>query len=77
VLRIREPQLPRPFRVPGGIVGVCLLAVPPSLLLSIAAIKNHEAVLAGMHAPLVLPLLFVGPCIYLLAKRSNPQGTTR
>lgn len=37
VLRVREPHLPRPFRVPGGIPGVVLLAVPPLLLLGVAA----------------------------------------
>jgi amino acid transporter len=32
VLRVREPNLPRPFRVPGGMVVAVLLGVPTSLL---------------------------------------------
>src|SRR6201999_3774711 len=33
VLRVREPQLPRPFRVPGGTVGAVLIGVGPTLLI--------------------------------------------
>jgi amino acid transporter len=34
VLRIREPELPRPFRVPGGLIGAVALGIPPILLLA-------------------------------------------
>jgi amino acid transporter len=36
-LRVREPGLPRPFRVPGGVLGAAALGVPPTLLLALAA----------------------------------------
>jgi amino acid transporter len=42
VLRIREPQLVRPFRVPGGMAGAILLGVGPTVLLLIALIKNRS-----------------------------------
>jgi amino acid transporter len=41
VLRIREPQLPRPFRVPGGMVGAIAVAIGPTALLVIALIRNR------------------------------------
>jgi amino acid transporter len=41
MLRIREPQLPRPFRVPGGLAGAIALAVGPMALLVIALVKNR------------------------------------
>src|ERR1700704_5918012 len=41
VLRIREPQLPRPFRVPGGMAGAIAVAVGPTALLVIALVKNR------------------------------------
>lgn len=41
VLRIREPQLMRPFRVPGGLFGAIALAIGPTALLLIALIKNR------------------------------------
>lgn len=34
VLRYREPELPRPFRVPGGKAGTVLLGIGPTLLIS-------------------------------------------
>ena len=36
VLRIREPELKRPFRVPGGMLGAILIGIPPTLLLGFA-----------------------------------------
>jgi len=37
VLRVREPALPRPFRVPGGLAGAGLAAALPTALLAFAA----------------------------------------
>jgi amino acid transporter len=42
VLRIREPELARPFRVPGGMAGAIALGVGPTALLLIALIKNRS-----------------------------------
>jgi amino acid transporter len=46
VLRIREPQLLRPFRVPGGLAGAIALGIGPTALLVIALIKNRGEQLA-------------------------------
>jgi amino acid transporter len=42
MLRLREPDLPRPFRVPGGLPGAILVGIGPSALLVIALIKNRS-----------------------------------
>ena len=42
MLRIREPQLPRPFRVPGGKAGAIAVAVGPTALLVISVIRNRN-----------------------------------
>jgi len=42
MLRIREPQLLRPFRVPGGIAGAIAVGIGPTALLLIALIKNRS-----------------------------------
>lgn len=48
-LRIREPELKREFRVPGGLAGAILAGVFPLLLLSLAMVESgHETVL-GMN----------------------------
>jgi amino acid transporter len=45
-LRIREPNLSRPYRVPGGTFGTVILGLPP-LALIIAAIVRNRAELVG------------------------------
>jgi amino acid transporter len=42
VLRIREPQLPRPFRVPGGMAGAIAVGIGPTALLVISLIQNRS-----------------------------------
>jgi amino acid transporter len=42
VLRVREPALARPFRVPGGIWGAILVGVGPTALLIIALVRNYD-----------------------------------
>ena len=48
VLRVREPQIPRPFRVPGGVVGTALLGVLPTILLILAGIYAEHEQIFGM-----------------------------
>ena len=46
VLRITQPALPRPFRVPGGMFGVVLVGLLPMLLLAFAVTHaEHEQIL--------------------------------
>jgi len=48
-LRIREPELRREFRVPGGLAGAITCGIFPLLLLTLAMVEsNHETVL-GMN----------------------------
>ena len=53
-LRVREPELPRPFRVPGGMFGAIAVGIPPVLLLGFA---QHWARMAS-HTCLFLLLAF-------------------
>jgi len=49
-LRLREPELPRPFRVPGGTFGAFAVGVFPMLLLGFSVVKSHSERIAGMNA---------------------------
>jgi amino acid transporter len=57
-LRLREPNLPRPFVVPGGLVGAVLAGVGPTAMLLIAFLKNRDEHL-GSFSTLILSLLFM------------------
>ena len=49
VLRIREPNLKREFKVPGGLAGVILAGIFPIALLSLALIKSQTETVLGMN----------------------------
>ncbi|HTM40570.1 MAG TPA: hypothetical protein VL177_06650, partial [Terriglobales bacterium] len=59
VLRIREPKLQRPFRVPGGMFGAAMVGVFPVLLLGFALVHSEGEQILGMSS-LVFALLLVG-----------------
>jgi amino acid transporter len=58
-LRIKEPGLRRPFRVPGGLAGAILVGVCPALLLGFAAIHGQSEQILGMNG-LVFGALLIG-----------------
>gem|GEM_PF-65850 len=65
VLRIREPELSRPFRVPGGLIGVISLALPPSALMIAAFVRNANESLYGVPALAVgAVVVALGPILY-------------
>jgi amino acid transporter len=75
-LRIREPELKRGFRVPGGLTGAVLAGVFPLALLSLAMVEsNHETVL-GMNGLLFGALIIVaGFLIYFVTGKLKIRKT--
>jgi len=68
-LRIREPELPRPYRVPGGIAGAVLLSLPPLVLMVLATVRNRtETIGATSSLAVGLVLIALGPIVYFLAR---------
>jgi len=60
VLRIREPQLPRQFRVPGGLAGAILVGVPPMLLLILSLVRSQSEEVYGVNGLLFGVLIVLG-----------------
>jgi amino acid transporter len=77
-LRLREPSLPRPFRVPGGLAGAVLIGVPPTLLIAVALWQGRHDHLGGMSA-LTLGALVIGaaPLVYGLARALDRRKRAR
>jgi amino acid transporter len=77
MLRIREPQLVRPFRVPGGMFGAIAVGIGPTALLLVALIKNRSEQLdlgrLGSVSQLGfgLVLMALGVVYYFVAGRSS------
>lgn len=80
-LRIREPHLARPFRVPGGLSGAFLLSLGPTLLIGLAVFDSfHQHVTLGgftfNNLALSLAVVAIGPLQYWFAKRKALSNDT-
>jgi amino acid transporter len=74
VLRLREPDLPRPYRVPGGIVGAALLGVVPTLLIILALIHARNERVGPLSALTFGLLLVAAGCLVFAV--SNHRAVT-
>ncbi len=75
VLRVREPELKRPFRVPGGMLGAILIGIPPTLLLGFAIIRGEHESILGMSAFLFgLIVMGGGVVAYAINHLVKPSG---
>jgi amino acid transporter len=72
-LRVREPDLPRPYRVPGGLPGAIAIAALPGAVLALAVVS--QVTFEGPGALyLSLAALATGPILYLAARRRTTGG---
>jgi amino acid transporter len=77
-LRVREPELPRPFRVPGGMFGAIAVGIPPVLLLGFAIIRSQSESVLGMSSfAFGLILMGAGVIAYLINHALKPGGWTQ
>jgi amino acid transporter len=75
VLRFREPELKRPFRVPGGWFGAIAVGIPPTLLLGFAVLNSeHEAILGMSAFWFGLILMGAGVIVYAINHALKPGG---
>ncbi len=75
-LRLREPDLPRPFRVPGGLAGTIMVGVLPTLMLALAALHGeHEEVLGINGLVFGAIILMLGFGAYAVAARFRRRAS--
>jgi len=60
VLRVKEPNLPPPFKVPGGMFGAVFLGVFPMLLLGFSIFRGDHEQILGIGSLLFGILLIFG-----------------
>jgi len=70
VLRVKEPELRRPFKVPGGVWGAVGMGVGPTLLIGFALWAARGERVAGLPALGFAGIVAAaGPAVYLAAKK--------
>jgi amino acid transporter len=76
VLRIREPQLKRSFRVPGGLAGAITCGIFPLLLLLLAVFESESESVLGMNGlGFGLLIMFSGFAVYGLTRKLRTRVT--
>lgn len=74
-LRVREPELPRPFRVPGGIWGAVLVGIAPISLLGFSVVRSQTEHILGMSSfAFGAMLIGAGVLAYALNYMLKPAG---
>jgi amino acid transporter len=75
VLRFTEPNLKRPFKVPGGLFGAIAIGIPPMLLLGFSVFRSeHESILGMSSFAFGMILIAAGFVAYALNHALKPAG---
>ncbi len=74
VLRLREPDLARPFRIPGGLITAILAGVGPAVLLAFALYAARSERVGPLPALAFAALVAAaGPLLYRMARLASPR----
>jgi amino acid transporter len=77
ILRIREPHLKRPFRVPGGLFGTLAVGIAPVALLGFDLVRSQSESVLGMSSLAFGALVIaVGVLVYVVNQTLKPAGWT-
>jgi amino acid transporter len=77
VLRIREPELKREFRVPGGLAGAISVGVFPLLVLGLAVAHGGNETVLGMNGLVFGTVIIVAGFVVYLATARLRRRTVR
>jgi amino acid transporter len=76
-LRIREPELARPFRVPGGTAGAVVIGLPPLALMIAAVVRNHKELVGATNALVIgIAIVAAGVAFYFLSRMIQRRKAT-
>jgi hypothetical protein len=78
VLRLREPDLARPFRVPGGFAGAAFLGLAPTALIVLALIRSGDGRVGSFNAlGFGLFLALTGCAVYMFSHIAHLRARAR
>jgi amino acid transporter len=75
-LRIREPKLLRPYRIPGGLFGTIAISIPPIVLMVLGVVRNESEQVGTTNELVIgLAIVLVGIGLYFASPGSRrPPG---
>jgi amino acid transporter len=80
-LRIREPNLSRPYRIPGGILATIAISAPPSALLALSLMRNQSEHVGTTNESMIgMGVILLGILLYFASpgsRRRNETGEAR
>ncbi|MDE3136015.1 MAG: APC family permease [Acidobacteriota bacterium] len=77
-LRLREPEMERPFRIPWGLGGAIAVCITPTALIVLAFVRNATQPAGPLNA-LTLDLLLIaaGPAVYAVSRLRRRHSVAR
>ncbi len=74
-LRFREPNLPRPYRIPGGILTTIGIAIPPVALLAVSLFRNESEQVGRTNELMIgLAIILLGILLYYISPGSRRKN---
>jgi amino acid transporter len=68
-LRVREPELARPYRVPGGVIGTVAISLPPIALMAATAVRNRSQFVGGTNELAIgIGIILAGAFFYFISR---------
>lgn len=75
-LRIREPNLARPYRVPGGTAGAILIGLPPLGLMLAAVVRNGNEIVGNTSELAIgIAVIAAGVALYFFSRNVRRRPT--
>lgn len=77
-LRIREPKLARPYRIPGGILATIGISVPPTALLALSLVRNEGEQVGRTNQLMIgMGIVLLGVLLYYASPGSRRKTESR
>jgi amino acid transporter len=77
-LRIREPNLARPYRIPGGILAAIAISAPPAALLALSVVRNESEQVGTTNGLMIgIGIILLGVLLYFASPGSRRKNENR
>jgi amino acid transporter len=74
-LRIREPKLPRPYRIPGGVLTTIGITIPPAVLIALSLLRNETEQVGRTNELMIgLGIILLGILLYCFSPGSRRKN---